>query len=212
MTLVTLAPRHVGWSVDGTVVASARMERGGEELHVVGIDYANVDDLRELFDALSAAATAPRLRGSDPVLVECGFVEGIRELAPVAAPTPVFTLGELESAIRASWSAETSCDADGWTPGNPAYQQCDVTSRVVHDYLGGDVLVCGVIRDGVRVDRHAWNRLPSGLEIDLTREQFIAGEEFEEPSVVEEYIGVTVEARYAIFAARVREMLSSFSV
>jgi hypothetical protein len=183
------------------------MERNGDELRVVETQYSSVDDLRELFDALASAATAPRLTGSDPVLGECGFVGGVRELAPVAAPTWVFTLSALETAIRASWAAETSCDAAGWTPENPAYQQCDVTARVVHDYLGGDVLVCGVIRHGVRVDRHAWNRLPSGLEIDLTREQFVSGEQFEEPSVVEAYIGDTVESRYEVFAARVREKL-----
>lgn len=207
MTLVTLAPRHVGWSVDGTVVASARLERDGDELRVVETEYSNLDDLRELFDALAAAATAPRLVGSDPVLVECGFSNGVRELAPVAAPTRVVTLADLEAAIRASWSAETSCEPDGWRAENPAYQHCDVTARVLHDYLGGEVLVCGVIHDGVRVDRHAWNRLPSGLEIDLTREQFIAGEQFEAPSIVEAYIGETVESRYEVFAARVRDRL-----
>ena len=205
MTLVTLAPRHVGWSVDGTVVASARTERDGEDMRVVETS-GELPALREFFDALAAVVTAPRLVASDSALVECGFVDGVRELAPVAAPTRVFTLGELEAAIRASWSAETSCEP-GWAPENPAFQHCDVTSRVLHDYLGGDVLVCGVIRDGVRVDRHAWNRLPSGLEIDLTREQFIAGEQFEEPSVVTGYIGGTVEARYEIFAARVADRL-----
>jgi hypothetical protein len=208
VTLVTLAPRHVGWSVDGTVVASARMERDGDDVRVVETEYTSIDDLRELFDAVAAAATTPRLIGSDPALGECGFSEGVRELAPVASPTRVFTLGELEAAIRDSWCAETSSDADGWTPENPAYQHCDVTARVVNDYLGGDVLVCGVIRDGVRIDRHAWNRLPSGLEIDLTRGQFIAGEQYEEPSVLREYIGETLPQRYELFAARVRERLN----
>lgn len=207
MTLVSLAPRHVGWSVDSAVVASARMERDGDEMRVVETEYANVDDLRELFDAIAAAATAPRLVGSDPVLAECGFLDGVRELTPVASPTRVFTLSELERAIRESWSAETSSDPDGWSTENPAYQHCDVTARVVHDYLGGEVLVGGVIRDGVRIDRHAWNRLPSGLEIDLTREQFVAGEEYEEPSVVSEYVGETLPARYELFAARVRDRL-----
>jgi len=207
VTLVPLAPRHVGWRVAGTVVASVQLERDGDELRVVEMQYSSLGDLRELFDALASAATAPRLTGGDPALGECGFVDGVRELAPVAALTRVFTLSALETAIRASWAAETSCDAAGWTPENPAYQQCDVTARVLHDYLGGEVLVCGVIRDGVRVDRHAWNRLPSGLEIDLTREQFVAGEQFEEPSVVEEYIGETVESRYEVFAARVADRL-----
>ena len=35
---------------------------------------------------------------------------------------------------------------------------------------------------GPAVDRHAWNRLPSGLTLDLTREQFVNGETFGEPA------------------------------
>jgi hypothetical protein len=38
--------------------------------------------------------------------------------------------------------------------------------------LGGEILIADVLRDGVPVERQAWNRLESGVEIDLTREQF----------------------------------------
>jgi hypothetical protein len=215
LTLVTLAPRHIGWSVGGDVVASTRLEREGDALRIVDVSYDDRGALAGLFDALVAVATAELLVGRDPVLAHCGFSgrgDGWqREIRPVAGQlsrTAAVTLGALESAIRSSWSAETCCDPGGWTPENPAYQQCDVTSRVVQDYLGGTVVVAGVVRDGRRVDRHAWNVLASGLAVDLTREQFVGGEELEEPSAVDEYLGKTVDERYRLLSERVRARLS----
>lgn len=43
----------------------------------------------------------------------------------------------------------------------------------------------GCSRDGARVETHYWNRLPSGIEVDLTREQFRRGETFGEPRVID---------------------------
>jgi hypothetical protein len=214
MSLVTLAPRHVGWKTDEGVAATVRMERDGEGLRIVEATYDDVVDLSRLLDAVAEVATAPWIAGGDDALGACGFGrrsgDWVRELRPVTASaerTGATTLGALEAAIRAAWSAETCCDPAGWTPENPAHQQCDVTARVVQDHLGGDVLVAGVVRAGRRVDRHAWNRLPGGLAIDLTREQFRDGEELEEPSVVTEFVGETLPQRYELFAARVRAKL-----
>ena len=72
-----------------------------------------------------------------------------------------------------------------WTPDNPSCGQCDITTLVVHDLLGGEVLAADVFLDGERVEAHMWNRLPSGLEVDLTREQFRAGQVVGEPRVRE---------------------------
>ncbi|WP_446692591.1 YunG family protein [Saccharopolyspora hordei] len=63
-------------------------------------------------------------------------------------------------------------DLPAWHAGNPARGQCGVTALVVHDLLGGDLLRGEVHVDGRRVDHHWWDRLPGGLEVDLTREQF----------------------------------------
>ena len=94
-----------------------------------------------------------------------------------------FTLAELEQAIRASWSEDTASEDNHWTADNPSCGQCDITTLVVHDLLGGDVLAADVFLDGVRVEAHMWNRLPSGLEVDLTREQFRSGQMIGEPRV-----------------------------
>jgi hypothetical protein len=87
------------------------------------------------------------------------------------------TLDEIERAVRAAWSRETSDDPDEWTPVNASRGQCGVTALVLRDLLGGEILIANVLRDGVpTVEHHAWNRLASGVEIDLTREQFQNGE------------------------------------
>jgi hypothetical protein len=95
-----------------------------------------------------------------------------------------FTLAELEGAIRGAWSLDTADEDNDWTPDNPSCGQCDITTLVVHDLLGGDLLAADVFLDGVRVEAHMWNRLPSGLEVDLTREQFRLGQVVGEPKVL----------------------------
>ena len=94
-----------------------------------------------------------------------------------------FTLAQLEAAIRESWSADTASEDNEWTPDNPSCGQCDITTLVVHDLVGGDVLAADVFLGGVRVEALMWNRLPSGLEVDLTREQFRSGQVIGEPTV-----------------------------
>lgn len=93
---------------------------------------------------------------------------------------PMWTLSEIEQAIRASWAADT-CSPDDlerepWTSENPAWGQCDVTALLVNDLLGGDLMLGEVHVGGRQRGYHWWNRLPSGVEIDLTREQFRCGE------------------------------------
>lgn len=87
-------------------------------------------------------------------------------------------LTEIEHAVRRSLGADT-CPPESraeWSPGNPARGQCGVTAMVLNDLLGGE-LICGeVLVNGEHRDYHWWNRLATGVEIDLTREQFGADE------------------------------------
>ena len=92
------------------------------------------------------------------------------------------TLAQLEQAIRESWRPDTADRDDGWSPENPSRGHCDVTSLVVNDFVGGDLLASDVYLNGERIMAHMWNRLPSGIEVDLTRDQFTNGEVLGEPS------------------------------
>lgn len=94
--------------------------------------------------------------------------------------TTPWTLADIEAAIRAGWSAET-CSPDDverapWTADNPAWGHCDITSLVVQDIAGGELMVGEVWLDGEQQGFHCWNVLPGGIRIDLTREQFRRGQ------------------------------------
>ncbi|RBM22067.1 hypothetical protein [Streptomyces sp. PT12] len=91
-----------------------------------------------------------------------------------------WTLTEIAAALRTAWAADT-CSPDDvlrapWTPDNPAWGHCDITALVVHDIFGGDLVVGEVSLDGERAGYHWWNRLASGIDIDLTRDQFRLGQ------------------------------------
>ena len=125
------------------------------------------------------------------------------------------TLFEIEDAIRASWGPDTADEDDDWTPDNPSRGQCDVTSLVLHDIFGGELLVAEVFRNGERVEAHMWNRLPGGIEVDLTRDQFKNGEEIGEPSVRPRPAQLDPEhpryhryEAYLVLARRVQDRLS----
>jgi hypothetical protein len=95
-----------------------------------------------------------------------------------AARMQTWTLTDLEQAVRHAWARDT-CDPDDladWRPDNPARGQCGVTALVLQDLIGGDLVLGEVHVGATRTGRHWWNRLPSGLEVDLTREQFSAKE------------------------------------
>ncbi|UQT55622.1 hypothetical protein M4V62_11240 [Streptomyces durmitorensis] len=100
------------------------------------------------------------------------------------------TLPGLHAALRAAWSADT-CSPDDvarapWTADNPAWGHCDITALVVHDLFGGQLVVGEVwSADGEQQGHHWWNRLPSGVELDLTREQFLLGQQVTAPRAVE---------------------------
>ena len=91
-------------------------------------------------------------------------------MAIIASVIPVFTLAQLEQAIRESWSLDTSDDPHEWSPENPSRGQCDITALVVNDLVGGQLLeqtsssvtgaskgICGTASR-------------SGIDVDLTRD------------------------------------------
>jgi hypothetical protein len=108
------------------------------------------------------------------------------------SPTPNEppTLSDVERALRASWGLDTSDDPKDWTEDNRALGQCAVSALVIRAIYGGDIVIATVLdRDGERTpDGHAWNILPSGEAVDLTFDQFLAGERLDVPILTEPVI------------------------
>lgn len=69
----------------------------------------------------------------------------------------------MASALFRAWSIETS---SLWAPDNPARGQCGVTSLVVQDLFGGEIL-----KTRTPEGMHFYNRV-NGARIDLTQSQF----------------------------------------
>jgi hypothetical protein len=121
---------------------------------------------------------------------------------------------DVVEAIRACWSEETSSSDGEWTIENPAKGQCDVSSFVAWDYLGGDLVLAKVFVDGEQVEHHYWNRI-DGFDLDLTREQYSDDEEIVEHAVLQDEFLLTnqrsmkpdVMARIEIMRGAVTERL-----
>ena len=83
-----------------------------------------------------------------------------------------------------------------------------MTALVVRELLGGVILVATVLPiEGTPHERHAWNRLPSGLELDLTWEQFKNGERLATPEVREPKAATQGVDRFRLLSARVRKVI-----
>ncbi|MEV7420023.1 hypothetical protein [Streptomyces sp. NPDC089919] len=124
-----------------------------------------------------------------------------------------WSLRAIDEALRTSWAADTSHPSTvtgiAWEPDNPSWGHCDVTALLVHDLFGGD-LVCGEVHcDGRAEGYHYWNRLPGGVELDLTREQFRRGEVISAAEVVRRPPGPLPRrwAEYLLLRERVAEKL-----
>ncbi|MGV4926119.1 hypothetical protein K2224_16840 [Streptomyces sp. BHT-5-2] len=104
--------------------------------------------------------------------------------------TPWSLIG-IDRAFRASWAADTCSpdDVADWQPGNPAWGHCDITALVVHDLFGGDLMLGDVHHAGEPAGYHWWNRLPSGIELDLTSEQFTDGQTVTGARIVKRPLG-----------------------
>lgn len=77
---------------------------------------------------------------------------------------------EIIEKLRVSWSAETAFEASAWTPDNPARGQCAVSSLLVQDLLGGEIVRFAVEYHGAH-EKHFANSVNGGL-IDTTMSQY----------------------------------------
>jgi hypothetical protein len=120
-----------------------------------------------------------------------------------------WSFAEPETAIRACWDEQTCDPAVNW---DPAAGHCGVTSMALRELLGGVLLLSEVFdTDGEPDGLHNRNRLPTGLEIDLTRDQFRDGHSLGVPSVQQpvRHAGARMASRCDLFASRVRGRLGT---
>jgi hypothetical protein len=218
----------VGWSEDDELVGGIGIERVGErELALTNLyvleEHRSQGIGRSLVEAVVAGAPVERFRVECDADVagffeRCGFAPDangafVRDVPtdPDPVASAAVTLADLEAAIRASWLRETSADPDEWTVDNPSRGQCDATAVVLRSYLGGEILVADILCDGRRVERHAWNRLPSGLTLDLTRDQLRPDQELGAPSAQEPMLLGDARERHALLAERVACALAAIA-
>ncbi|MBC7632176.1 MAG: hypothetical protein H7290_12060 [Flavobacterium sp.] len=131
-------------------------------------------------------------------------------MSVVAPRVVIMTLEAVILALRESWGPDTCAPEDvaDWTPDNPARGQCATTALVIHDHIGGSLVIGEVVVDGVRVDFHWWNRLPDGEQVDITLEQFMAHERVVGALDVVRPTGLTrLDAQYALLSSRVSARL-----
>jgi hypothetical protein len=124
------------------------------------------------------------------------------------APTVLRSLESLEQAIRAEWCADTAWSAEHWSAERPAAGQCFSTAYVIQSLLGGEIVHAEVPHTEPK-QRHAWNRLPGGLLLDLTREQFLADQTFHECTLPEELVWRCGGRQAQLLLDRVRSRLAA---
>lgn len=116
----------------------------------------------------------------------------------------------LRQAFSKSWSRKTSYPKtrDQWSPENPAFGQCAVTSLIVQDLFGGKLVYN-------KDYHHYWNILDDGTTIDLTKIQFGKNVKIDNHELVtREYILESAAAaraetpeRYALLKQKVEKLL-----
>lgn len=81
---------------------------------------------------------------------------------------------EFVDRLKQHCSSETSADPKGWSSENLLWGHCAVVALLAQDLYGG-VLVQGSLKEHQKYSylrSHYWNKIPNGVEIDFTREQY----------------------------------------
>lgn len=120
----------------------------------------------------------------------------------VTTPTTFSTPLDLYRAISRVWSGATSSPTHAWSPSTPAKNHCSITSLIVQDYFGGEIL-----RTRTPGGTHFYNAI-DGRKWDLTVSQFDEPIPYDDTaSTREEAMADTSPEKYALLAARLREAI-----
>jgi len=107
---------------------------------------------------------------------------------------------DLYRAISQVWAGDTSSPIDAWSPSNAAQNHCSVTSLIVQDYFGGQILATQTSGG-----KHFYN-LIDGRKWDLTVSQFSEPVPYDDtPSNREEALSDTSQQKYELLTSRLEE-------
>ena len=95
----------------------------------------------------------------------------VRTTAREGSPSRAPTLAQIRAALERVSAADTAYDPESYVrllpTRGPLVGHCNAAAWIVQRLLGGDL-----VEARVSGERHVWNRLPSGQEVDLTSDQF----------------------------------------
>ena len=107
---------------------------------------------------------------------------------------------DLYRSISRVWSGDTSSPAEVWSQSNPAQNHCSITSLVVQDYFGGEILTTKTSGG-----THFYN-LIDGKKWDLTFRQFAEPVPYDDtPSSRDAALADTSEQKYALLTTRLKQ-------
>lgn len=121
--------------------------------------------------------------------------------------TSQHSLESVASALEDSWCRETAQVPGSWSAERPAAGQCWQSAFVVRHFFGGEIVVAELVPRTDPIQRHAWNKLPCGREVDLTNSQFSRAQELSVCVVPEAIIWSVVGQQAQLLLARVEERL-----
>jgi putative hydrolase of the HAD superfamily len=104
--------------------------------------------------------------------------EGVQQVTTLLEAGRLVIKEKLTEVLPLAWSAATSAEKASWSRKNPALGQCAVTSCVVYDSLGGDIVRVEYKTPDGEEGSHYFNVLPDGSRLDLTYSQFAEGTTF----------------------------------
>ncbi|SAL47742.1 hypothetical protein AWB69_04805 [Caballeronia udeis] len=121
------------------------------------------------------------------------------QITPVS--TTFATPLDLYRAISRVWSGDTSSPTNAWSQSNPAQNHCSITSLVVHDHFGGEIL-----STRTSGGTHFYN-LVDGKKWDLTVSQFAEPVPYDDtPSTREAALADTSQDKYTLLTSRLKEV------
>ncbi len=157
--MARICPKRVtvtGWATDFCVDATVRSTVSH------GYDVIAVSDAHTLSDRPHLPATVV-IAHHNWLWGELITNRSIRVIPTIELTAVVFDPDAIQGILRRSWSLATSSK---WTMQNPAAGQCNVTSLLVHELFGGDLLKTPLLQGD-----HFYNRI-EGVRYDFTESQF----------------------------------------